>query len=149
MRAWSGEKITFFASERAAYVCSVVSSRQVAALRKALGVGRSDALIVSHNPPSDEETFWLDVGGIKGHHMVYSAHEDSLAVFTRIGGELVPLEFRGAQACRIDTLFNPLIPAEQLLVVRLRPDPGSLREGFAVWSQRIRAAWVRATKSDT
>jgi hypothetical protein len=74
--------------------------RDVAALRKALGVGRSDALIVSHNPPSDEETFWLDVGGIKGHHMVYSAHEDSLAVFTRIGGELVPLEFRGEPLLR-------------------------------------------------
>jgi steroid delta-isomerase-like uncharacterized protein len=57
------------------------------------------------------------------------------------------LEFRGDQACRIDTLFNPLIPAEQLLAVRFHP--GSLREGFAVWSQRIRAAWVRATKSDT
>jgi len=59
------------------------------------------------------------------------------------------LEFRGEQVCRVDTLFNPLIPAEQLLDVRFRPAPGSLREGFAVWSQRIRAAWVRATKSDT
>lgn len=58
-------------------------------------------------------------------------------------------EFRGDLACRIDTLFNPLIPAEQLLAARLRPAPGSMREGLAVWSQRIRAAWVRATKSDT
>lgn len=71
------------------------SKRDVAALRKALGAGKSEALIVSHNPPSEEETFWLDVGGIKGHHMVYSAHEDSFAVFTRIGGEMVPLEYRG------------------------------------------------------
>ena len=69
--------------------------RDVVALRKALGADRSDALIVSHNPPSEEETFWLDVGGIKDHHMVYSAHDDSFAVFARIGEAMVPLEYRG------------------------------------------------------
>ena len=75
--------------------------RDVAALRKALGAARSEALIVSHNPPSEEETYWLDVGGIQGHHMVYSAHEDAFAVFTRIGGEIVPLEFRGEPLARL------------------------------------------------
>jgi hypothetical protein len=76
------------------------SKRDVAALRKALGAGRSEALIVSHNPPSRDETFWLDVGGIKGHHMVYSANDDAFAVFTRIGGEMVPLEYRGEALSR-------------------------------------------------
>jgi predicted ester cyclase len=57
------------------------------------------------------------------------------------------LEFEGDAVCRIDTLFNPLVPAEQLLDYRLRPDPGSWREGVAVWVQRVRAAWLRQAGS--
>ena len=69
--------------------------RDVIAMRKALGLHRSVPLIVSHNPPSESATFWLDVGGIPGHHVVYSAREDACAVFTRIGQEILPLEYRG------------------------------------------------------
>jgi hypothetical protein len=75
--------------------------REVAALRKALGAGKTEAVIVSHNPPSEDETVWLDFGGIKGHHLVYSAHDDSFAVFTRVGSEMVPLEYRGEPLLRL------------------------------------------------
>ena len=52
-------------------------------------------------------------------------------------------EFRGAQVSRIATYFNVLVPAEQLLRLRLRPQPGSLRERALVLAQRVWAAWLR------
>lgn len=66
----------------------------VRALRSALGVPASTALIVSHNPPRDGESAWRDLGGIEDHHLVYSALDDRVSVFTRIGDRLVPLTFR-------------------------------------------------------
>jgi uncharacterized protein (TIGR02246 family) len=53
------------------------------------------------------------------------------------------LGFRGERVCRIDTYFDVLVPAEQLLGLTLRPRPGSWRERFVVSVQRIRAAWLR------
>ncbi|MEM7480538.1 MAG: metallophosphoesterase [Acidobacteriota bacterium] len=68
--------------------------RDVVAFRRALGKKKSTAFIVSHNPLSDDATYWQNAGGIKGHHIVYSARSDRLAVFTRIDGMMVPLEYR-------------------------------------------------------
>ena len=56
------------------------------------------------------------------------------------------LEFRNEQVSRIETYFNVLIPAEQLLALRLRPAPDSWRERLAVAVQRTRARWLRATR---
>lgn len=56
------------------------------------------------------------------------------------------IDVRDGRVCRIVTLFNVLVPAEQLLAVQLRPRPGSWTERVAVWAQRVRAAWVRTFK---
>jgi steroid delta-isomerase-like uncharacterized protein len=56
------------------------------------------------------------------------------------------LDLRGSQVYRITTLFNVVIPAEQLLGWRLRPRPGTLRERLLTWAQRLRAAWLRTVK---
>lgn len=53
------------------------------------------------------------------------------------------LEIRGRRVKRIDTYFDVLRPAEQLLSVHLRPAPGGLRQRLLVWVQRVRAAWLR------
>jgi hypothetical protein len=66
----------------------------VRALRHALGLPTSTPLLVSHNPPREEDSAWLDIGGIDGHHLVYSARDDRASVFTRVGGRLIPLTFR-------------------------------------------------------
>ena len=50
-------------------------------------------LIVSHTPMSFEGTLWTNVAEIKNHHVVYSANQDSLAVFVRLGREMIPLEY--------------------------------------------------------
>ena len=53
------------------------------------------------------------------------------------------LEFRDGKVSRILTLFDPLLGAEQLLGIRMRPRPGSIRLRLLVLAQRLRAAWLR------
>lgn len=53
------------------------------------------------------------------------------------------LEVRGQRISRIDTYFDVLRPAEQLLSVRLRPASGGGRQRLLVWAQRAWASWLR------
>lgn len=55
------------------------------------------------------------------------------------------IQFRDGLVTRIETRFDPVEPLEQLLHIRLRPRPGSLRERIFVLLQRPRAAWLRRT----
>lgn len=52
-------------------------------------------------------------------------------------------DFRGGQVCRVLTLFDPFVGAEQLFGLSLRPRPGSIRERLVVGLQRMVAAWLR------
>ncbi|MCP3982113.1 MAG: hypothetical protein GY716_22635 [bacterium] len=70
------------------------TKREVKALRKSVGLEKSAVFIVSHNPRPDEETVWLDFGGVKRHHLVYSARRNKLALFTKIGKRMVPLIYK-------------------------------------------------------
>jgi len=56
------------------------------------------------------------------------------------------LEFRGARVCKIETLFDVVGAAGQLLGVTLRPPVGGLRERIAVLGQRARAYWLREVR---
>lgn len=67
--------------------------RDVRALQKALDQAKPSVVIVSHNPGPERDCFVLDHGGIKRHHLVYSARHDRVALFTRFDGELVPLVY--------------------------------------------------------
>jgi hypothetical protein len=58
--------------------------------RKSLGLDKKHPFIVAHYPLDRDGTLWLNVGGIEQHHIVYSARPDSVAVFTRVDGEMVP-----------------------------------------------------------
>lgn len=62
--------------------------------RKALGVPPATPLIVGHTPMDRVETYWLNIHGAENHHVLYSASEDWVGVFTRIGGTMWPLKFR-------------------------------------------------------
>ena len=64
----------------------------IRALRKALSADPETSVIVSHNPPNDDNTAWRNLGEIENHHLVYSAHPDKASVFTRINRQMVPLE---------------------------------------------------------
>jgi len=58
--------------------------------RSALALEEDVAFIVGHYPRSADATVWLDVDEIEGHHIIYSAMPDQLAVFTRLEGVMVP-----------------------------------------------------------
>lgn len=69
--------------------------------RKSLGLDESIQFIVAHYPQTREGTLWLDVDGIPNHHILFSARNDQLALFTRVNGELT----------------SQIYPAEPLLAV--------------------------------
>jgi len=54
------------------------------------------------------------------------------------------LEFADRRVRRIESHFNPVVPAGQLLSLRLIPSPGSLGERLLVRLQRSRAWWLRS-----
>ena len=61
--------------------------------RQVLGVSKNAPVLVGHTPQSAAETAWLDVGGITGHHIIYSAHSDRAAVVVSAGGVTTMMEF--------------------------------------------------------
>jgi hypothetical protein len=56
------------------------------------------------------------------------------------------LEFRGSQICGIETLFDVIPPAEQLLGISLRPPAGGFREKCVVAVQRLFALVARTAQ---
>jgi len=69
------------------------SKGSVKRFRRTLNLPKHAPLIVGHTPQSDEDTLWLNVGGIEGHHIVYSAHMHRLAAMVMSEGQVTPLEF--------------------------------------------------------
>lgn len=62
--------------------------------RKTLGLKPETPFIVGHTPMDLVNTYWLDVGAAKNHHILYSANEAWVGAFTRIGGKMWPLKYR-------------------------------------------------------
>ena len=52
-------------------------------------------------------------------------------------------EFRDGLVARLETRFDPAVPIEQLLGIRVRPAPGSMAERVLVRLQRVIAWWIR------
>ena len=71
------------------------TKRDVRSLQKALGKSRTDAVIVSHNPREGEDTAVVELGGVTGHHLVYSAKRDRVSIFTRVSRRVLPLTYPG------------------------------------------------------
>lgn len=70
------------------------TKRDVRGFQKAVGLKKkASALIVSHNTRPGEQPAQLDFGGIKRHHLVYSARRDQMAVFIRTDNIMTPLTY--------------------------------------------------------
>lgn len=82
------------------------TKRDVRALQKALGQEKPSVMIVSHNPGHDQDAVQFNHGGIKRHHLVYSARPDRVAAFTWSDGHPIPLVY----PARTD--FSRRTPAE-------------------------------------
>jgi len=71
------------------------TERDVRAFKRTLGAEADTPLIVGHTPLSRDGTLWLDAGGMPNHHILYSARAQSLAVFIRVNGKMMPLVYPG------------------------------------------------------
>ncbi|HNM64395.1 MAG TPA: metallophosphoesterase, partial [Accumulibacter sp.] len=67
------------------------SGRNVAKFRHSLHLDPATPLIVGHTPIDNEATVWLNVDGIENHHVLFSACPDTVGVFARVGGRMIPL----------------------------------------------------------
>ena len=61
--------------------------------RKTLGLDPETPFLVGHTPMDQIDTYWLNVGAAENHHILYSAHDAWVGVFTRIGGKMWPLKY--------------------------------------------------------
>ena len=62
--------------------------------RNTLNLPEDTPLFVSHSPLNREDAMWLEAGGIKNHHIVFSANTPWIGVFTRVGERMIPLRYR-------------------------------------------------------
>ena len=63
--------------------------------RKALGLPKKTPFIVGHYPRDEHGCIWQDVGGIDGHHIVYSSNSAAIGAFVQYGERMLPQVFRG------------------------------------------------------
>lgn len=61
--------------------------------RKALELPVDAPFIVGHTPIDRKNTYWLNVGGTENHHILYSANEKWVGVFTLINKQMWPLRY--------------------------------------------------------
>ena len=71
------------------------AKRDVKMLREAVGAKKDTPFIVSHTPLSRTGAVWTDAGEIPGHHILFSANPNKLAIFVRSGHDMIPLEYPG------------------------------------------------------
>lgn len=84
-------------------------------LRRSLQLDKHTPFIVGHTPMDREGTLWLNVDGITNHHVLFSAHPEHVAVFTRVEGVLVPLVY---PVDAVSSILNGLEDEDASQVVR-------------------------------
>lgn len=77
------------ARQPAGYVAATVKN-----FRRGLDYQEAVSFIVGHTPPTQDETLWIDVGGIKNHHVLFNSRLEGVPVFTRIGDSIIPLKYK-------------------------------------------------------
>lgn len=87
--------------------------------RQALDLPPETPFIVGHTPIDRTGTYWLDIGGITNHHVLYSANETWVGAFTRIGGEMWPVKYPCERLLR---LINGLAASTSKRKQRTKPD---------------------------
>jgi hypothetical protein len=79
--------------------------------RRTLELSKDATLLVGHTPMSTTETMWRDIGGIAGHHIVYSAHPHRLAIMEMRHGRPTPMELAPEPVLQL--LASGLVSAEK------------------------------------
>jgi len=66
------------------------SRSDVKRFRKSLKLDKEVHFIVAHSAHAGGLTAWENIGNIPNHHLVYSALDEQVGIFTRVDGEMVP-----------------------------------------------------------
>jgi predicted phosphodiesterase len=61
--------------------------------RKGLNLQKKTAFIVGHTPLDPFGSVWKNVGAIKNHHIIYSAHPEGPTLFIDLDDNLIPISF--------------------------------------------------------
>ena len=67
--------------------------KDVRRFRKVLELSKNAPFIVGHTPMDPFGSFWRDVSNIKGHHILYSGHQEGPQALLVEGTQLIPLKF--------------------------------------------------------
>jgi len=67
--------------------------RDVKQFRRSLGLPKRTPFVVGHTPLDPFNSFWKNVGNIKGHHIIYSGREDGPSLFIQIHKKMIPLSY--------------------------------------------------------
>ena len=54
---------------------------------------KKTVLIVGHTPLDPFGSVWKNVGTIKNHHIIYSAHTEGPSLFIELDNNLIPVSF--------------------------------------------------------
>lgn len=77
------------------------SKGDVKKFRKGLGAAKGTPLIVGHTPLDPFGSVWRNVGAIKNHHIIYSAHQSGPSVFLRINNQMQPIIYPAEPLSRL------------------------------------------------
>ena len=69
--------------------------------RKSLQLPKRAPFVVGHTPLDPFNSFWKNAGNIKGHHIIYSAHQDGPSIFMQIKKKMIPLSYPAEPLLRI------------------------------------------------
>ncbi len=69
------------------------SKGDVKQFRKCLKLSKKTPFIVGHTPLDPFGSVWINAGGIKNHHIIYSAHTEGPALFIGLDDDLIPISF--------------------------------------------------------
>ena len=61
--------------------------------RKNLGMDKHIPFIVGHTPIDPSGSVWRNVSAIKGHHIIYSAHQDGPSLFVETNDKIIPISY--------------------------------------------------------
>ena len=67
--------------------------RDVRHFRESLGLVKRAPFVVGHTPLDPFDSFWKNAGNIKGHHIIFSGHQDGPSLFIRIRKKMIPLSY--------------------------------------------------------
>ncbi len=77
------------------------SKKDITRFRKVLGLAKGTPFIVGHTPMDPFGSVWKNVGGIKNHHIIYSAHQSGPTILQYIRGRFIPLSYPAEPLTRL------------------------------------------------